>query len=108
MEGLEIVNVRLADGKAFEDASTFCRELLTRDLPGWFQIYRGIGPGTDLGVHIHWSFASCSPEKSLLGLQLARGLNEYGLVSHSVWIMQTTNIPDDRSPASQRRTSKHE
>ena len=107
MDGLEIVNVRLADSKTLEDAIAFCHEVLTIGTPVRFHLYRCIGSGMDLGIHIHWSFGPFTQEKSLLGLQLARGLGEYGLVSHSVWICQAVDIPGKRTPASGRMREEH-
>lgn len=92
MQGLEIVNVRLADGKVLEEAVAFCREVLASGVSGRIHLYRGIGPGTDLGVHLHWTNGPFSQEKSLLGLHLARGLSKYGLVSHTLW-MEEQKIP---------------
>lgn len=97
MDGLEIVSVRLADCVAVEEAVNFCHAVLALGPPGRIQIYRGIGSGTDLSVHIHWTYSPFRQEKSLLGLQLAHGLGDYGLVSHSVWIDQTGTISDGRN-----------
>lgn len=89
MECLEIVNVRLASSHDIEVAIRFCREAFKPVAPGRFEIYRSLGSGTDISVHIHWALSPAEgKERSLLGLQLARGLGDYGLVNHTLWVIQ--------------------
>lgn len=102
MDCLEIVSVRLAGSASFEDAIKYCQEMLNFETPGRFEIYRCIGSGTDISVHLHRTYGPVLQEKSLLGLQLARGLGDYGLVSHSLWVDQQEifmgQAPGNRKP----------
>lgn len=50
------------------------------------RLYRNALVGNDISVHIQREVPHSYPEKSPLGLQLARLFSEYGLVSHSLWI----------------------
>jgi len=91
MNCIEIITVRGADKDDFEKALKFCTQvspgLETKEFVN-LNIYRSSGYGSDLSIHIHWVLESFSPKKSLLGLRIAKGLNELGIVSHTLWIDQ--------------------
>jgi len=98
MDYLEIVSVRLASSQDIEAVIRFCREALTSGTTGRFELYRSLGSGTDLSVHIHRTLGNAEgKERSLLGLQLARGLGDYGLVSHTLWVDQRKELKGKNS-----------
>ena len=91
MNCLEIITVRGADKDDFEKALKLCAQVSPAVEIGELvnlNVYRSSGYGSDLSIHIHWVLESFSPRKSLLGLHIAKGLNELGLVSHTLWIDQ--------------------
>jgi len=93
---LEVISVRIAQEHEFDDALRLCTEVSLPVEPGRFMgmsVYRSNGYGSDLIVNIHWAFDSSGQKKSLLGLQLARGLSNYGIVSHTMWIDQHVHLP---------------
>ncbi|MDY6986619.1 MAG: hypothetical protein SWQ30_01065 [Thermodesulfobacteriota bacterium] len=49
-------------------------------------LYRNASVGNDISVHLQRELGNGHPEKSPMGLQLARLFSEFGLVNHSVWI----------------------
>jgi hypothetical protein len=102
---LEIISVRTAKQQDFDVALKICSEASLSTESGNFtgmSVYRNDGYGSDLIVHIHWSFDSSEPKKSLLGRQLALALNYYGIVSHTLLIDQQVQIPGITDPTSRR------
>ena len=95
MNCLEVIGVRIAQEHQFDDALRLCTEASLPMEAGHFigfKVYRSDGYGSDLIVHIHWSYEAARQKKSLIGLQLARGLSSYGIVSHTLWIDQQVHI----------------
>lgn len=87
MKWLEIIKLRSA-GK---DSGLLEELLLSIDKLGQsglveVKTYHHAALETDLSVHLHRE--SGRPEKngSALGLRLAQGLKEFGLIDHSIWI----------------------
>ena len=88
---LEVITVRVAGKDDLENALNLCMQVSPTVEIGELvnlSIYRSNGYGSDISVHIQWALESFSPKKSLLGLQLARGLSAFGIVSHTLWIDQ--------------------
>ncbi|MRR14268.1 hypothetical protein EG833_02330 [archaeon] len=91
MTFLEIITVRLADKKQFETILGFCKQVSNNVGAGkltHFRIYRDTDYGCDISVHLLWTVDLPSQKKSLLGIQLARSLSDFGIVSHTLWIDQ--------------------
>ena len=91
MHGLEVISIRVSGKEAFENVLKLCSQISTTvetDELINVSMYRSTTYETDLSVHIHWSLKSFKQKKSLLGIQLAQGLINYGIVSHTLWIEQ--------------------
>lgn len=99
MKCVEIIVLRSASVRCESDSLEFLRSLYdaldfvksyevgeTKPLPVMLKVYRSALVENDLSIHLHWRGRVGSPEKSALGLQLARLFSEYGLVNHTVWI----------------------
>jgi hypothetical protein len=99
MNCLEVITVRVAEKEDLENTLEFCTQVFhtveTRELKG-LSIYRSTGYGSDLSVHIRYPFEHSRQGKSLLGLQLAKGLSAFGIVSHTLWIDQQIIAGKDR------------
>ena len=91
MNCLEVITVRVAEKEELEKALEFCTQVFhtveTGELMN-LSVYRSTGYGSDLSIHIHCPIEPSRQEKSLLGLQLAKGLSAFGIVSHTLWIDQ--------------------
>jgi hypothetical protein len=88
---LEVITLRVAEKDELENALEFCKQVFHTVETGERMnlcVYRSMGYGSDLSVHIHCPVESSRQEKSLLGLQLAKGLGVFGIVSHTLWIDQ--------------------
>jgi hypothetical protein len=91
MNCLEVITVRVAEKEELENALEFCTQVFHTVETGKvmnLSVYRSTGYDSDLSVHIHCPFEPSRQEKSLLGLQLAKGLSAFGIVSHTLWIDQ--------------------
>lgn len=96
MNCLEVIGVRIAQENKFDDALRICKEASLPVNAGNFlglEVYRSDGYGSDIIILIRWSYEPCEQKKSLMGLQIARGLSRYGIVSHALWIDQQIHIP---------------
>lgn len=94
MTCLEVISVRIAREQDFDDALQLCAEaplFVEADRFMGLKIYRSEGYGSDLIIHIYRSCTSSGQKKSILGMQLARGLSSYGIVSHSL-LMETGRV----------------
>ena len=88
---LEVITVRIAEKAEWENALGFCKQVFqTVETVGRMNLnlYLSTGYSSDISVHIHSGYEPSRQEKSLLGLQLAKGLSAYGIVSHTLWIDQ--------------------
>ena len=52
------------------------------------QIYHHATLETDLTIHLLWDSNKTSQRGSKLGLMLAEGLREFGMVDHAVWVAE--------------------
>jgi hypothetical protein len=88
-ECVEIIALRSAQEDELVKALTVCEHITptveTVELMN-VSVYRSNGYGSDISVHIQWVFDAPGPKKSLLGLQLAKSLGAFGIVSHTLWI----------------------
>jgi hypothetical protein len=48
--------------------------------------FRNASLDSDLSIHLHWESERPEPNGSPVGLHLARTLNEFGLIDHSIWV----------------------
>jgi hypothetical protein len=91
MNCLEVITVRVAENNVLGNALELCKQVIHTIKTGEImdmRVYRSIGYGSDLSVHIHFPLEPSRQEKSLLGLQLVKGLSAFGIVSHTLWIDQ--------------------
>jgi hypothetical protein len=91
MNCLEVITVRVAEKGELEKAQEFCTQVFHTVKTGEsmnLSVYRSTGYGSDLSVHIHCGVEPSGQGKSLLGLQLAKGLSAFGIISHALWIDQ--------------------
>lgn len=103
MNCLETISVRIARQHDYGAALKTCSEVSLPPGSGRFSgmsIYRTDGYGSDLTVHIHWSFDASEPKKSLLGRQLTLALSHYGIVRHALLIDLHVQFPGATHPAS--------
>lgn len=85
---LEIITVRITRQHELEHALGFCSQVFQAvDAPELknMGIYRSIGYESDLSIHLCRKSDLTLQEKSLLGMRLANGLGEFGIVSHTLW-----------------------
>jgi len=100
MSCLEIVSVRIADTGDFTNAMHFCTAVLEpvdKGEPVVLKVYRNADNGTDLSIHLYWVSDFQKQEKSRMGLHIARGLRDYGIVSHTLWVDQKGAVPGPAS-----------
>ncbi len=87
MKWLEMIQLR-SGGKGSEPLDELLHSTARHAQSGLKEIgiYRHAALETDLSVHLHWESERPEPNGSTFGLLLARALEEFGMVSHSVWI----------------------
>jgi hypothetical protein len=98
MNGMEIITVRVAGKDEFDNAMKFCAQVsnaIEKSELMYLSVYYSAGYSSDLSVHLNWPFKLFKLKKSLLGLQFARGLSDFGIVSHTLWIDQ--HIIEDKN-----------
>lgn len=100
MNCLEIITVRITEQSDFDKALEICSHLSNTVETGELinlNIYQSANYGLDISVHINWSFQLHNLKKSLLGLHLARGMGNFGKVSHTLWMDKTvTNLNENK------------
>jgi hypothetical protein len=99
MEYLEIISVRAACNEQVCRVLTACRQISPDRFPVTLKkmnIFQNAEYGTDISVHFHWCLhQSERPGRSLLGIQLAWMLGDFGLINHTVWITNGQDSGDD-------------
>ncbi len=91
MACLEVITVRIAQKDEWQNARNLCTQVFhTVEKEGLvsLKVYRSSGYRSDLSVHINRQVEPFGQEKSLLGLQIAKGLSTFGIISHTVWMDQ--------------------
>jgi hypothetical protein len=99
MNCLEIITVRVAEDDNFEKALKFCSHLSDTVETGEMinlNIYQSANYSSDISVHIKWAFQLHNLKKSLLGLQFARGLGNFGRITHTLWLDKTDINLDEK------------
>jgi len=86
MQWMEIIKLRSAgnDPGRLNDVLLSIRELTESGME--IRIYRHAALESDLSMHLYWDTEGPGRSGSGLGLQLAKALEEFGLVDHSVWM----------------------
>ncbi len=87
MKWLEIIKLRSAgkDSGLLEELLLSIDRLSQSGLAE-MKTYHHAALETDLSVHLLWESGKPEQTGSALGLRLAQGLREFGLIDHSVWI----------------------
>jgi len=91
LDCLEVITVRITQQDELEHALGYCSQVFrTVDAAELreMNIYRSIGYESDLSIHICRKTDLLRQGKSLLGLRLANGLGDFGIVSHTLWASQ--------------------
>jgi len=89
MKCLEIITLRSATKPEEMVIRDLVKKMEASDTEGQapaLVLYRNASVGNDISIHLQRETGNGHPEKSPMGLQLARLFSEYGLVSHSIWI----------------------
>ena len=92
MKSLEVITVIIANRYELENVIEYCARFFDTIREGeknYLSAYRSADHASGLSVHIRCQLDPPETGKSLLGLQLARGLRDFGIVSHTLWIEQT-------------------
>jgi len=85
MRRLEIIHLRLVDGRAESLIAEIQRAIAAASVTG-VRIYRGETLTSDLAIHLTSEPHDSGTEPSTLALRLADALREHGMVEHAVWI----------------------
>jgi hypothetical protein len=87
MKWLEIIKLRTAENssgvleKLFLPGDEFVQSGLIK-----IEFYRHAALESDLSIHLQWDSDEPFKKGSSLGLRFARGLKDFGLIDHSIWI----------------------
>jgi hypothetical protein len=97
MNSLEDIHLRITKGTRNEVLDILYAELAPKIVRGPDQtnIYCHAVFETDINVHLLWS-VTIPPHGSTMGLQIAAGLRELGIVKHMVWytaFICSSNLP---------------
>lgn len=85
---IEAITVRTTHPK---QCSNLLKELTAfrqkETIPGckWFVCYQNLEITNEISIHLAWEEEIRSPEKTPLGLLIARRLAGHGLVHHTIW-----------------------
>ena len=93
MKRLEIIHLRLA-GALPPDLFEEIRRSTANTRASSVDLYCRVNVETDVAIHLHLNESGPDDQACGLGLRLAAGLKEYGMVEHTVW-RDTT--PSDRA-----------
>ncbi|MCP4688875.1 MAG: hypothetical protein GY859_12550 [Desulfobacterales bacterium] len=101
IEWIEIISVRAAGNGEIERAMELCRRISrerTRGPTAELILYRSAEYATDLSLHIHWRADAERPKKSAFGQQVAWILSDFGIINHTLWLLQRRSPGDDDAP----------
>jgi hypothetical protein len=87
MKWLEVIKLRSAgkDSRLLEELLLSIEKFNQSGLVET-KIFHHAALESDWTVHLHWESVRPEQNGSTLGLRLAKALEEFGLVDHSVWI----------------------
>ena len=105
MKWLETITLRCAGSREKRVVLDLLQKISVVDEaagPVGAEVYQHAVVESDLSIHIHWNSETFGRGKSSLGLRLAHALQDFGLISHSVW------VHEGRVPLKARRTSDKE
>ncbi len=87
MKWIEIVKLRSAgiEEGSLEELLRSLKSDRSRE-PVEIETYRNAVLENDLSVHLRWESERPVQNGSALGLRLAQGFKEFGLVDHSIWV----------------------
>ena len=102
MKRLEIIHLRLAGALPpglFEEIRASTTN--TRD-PASVALYWRVNVENDVAIHLHLEESGPDSQASDLGVRLAAGLKEYGMVEHTVWRDATRSGRGTKRPSRRR------
>lgn len=91
MKRLEIIHLRLAGALPtglFEEIRQSTTN--TRDSAS-VRLYWRVNVENDVAIHLHLEESGPDNQASDLGVRLAAGLKEYGMVEHTVWVEESAD-----------------
>ena len=68
------------------------------------KIYRNAWINTDISIHLQWKSIKVGQQGSAMGVRLAQILTEFGLVNHSAWLEEKSEIRIRRGDSSYEKT----
>ncbi|MDY6986438.1 MAG: hypothetical protein SWQ30_00120 [Thermodesulfobacteriota bacterium] len=89
MKCLEIITLRSATSTEKMTIRDLVKKMGAADAkekPSGLVLYQNASVENDVSVHLQRELKNGHPTKSPLGLQFARLFNEFGMVSHSIWV----------------------
>ena len=94
MNCIEIIQLRAPGVAEANQAKTMINRMHTSrsrqcvydsDIPRAWKIFKSPLYQTDISLHLYWEKESCPSKPSIFGLRIAKALEYYGLISHSIW-----------------------
>jgi hypothetical protein len=87
MKWLEVIKLRSAgkDSRLLEELFLSIEKFNQRGLAET-KTFHHAALESDWSVHLHWESERPEQNGSTLGLRLAKALEEFGLVDHSLWV----------------------
>lgn len=92
MRRLEIIHLRLGGNAQASLIENIRKSILMRTEKHTVRLYTNASVSTDLSIHIQPKTRSKQKSYSDLGLRLAAALREFGMVKHTVWIENETDM----------------
>ncbi len=92
MKWIEVIKISIAENRraALEkQVNSVIKKLNNDQNAETVKLYHNLLDG-DLCIHLYWGGGEPQPRGSKTGLCLAHLLKEFGLISHSVWVEQST------------------
>lgn len=94
MEWMEIIRLRTqpdVEKSVIEWLNGLTRNI--KDTPGLSEakVYCHVAVSGDVGFHIRWSKPMGTTSESEIGLMVAETLKKYGILDHTVWLVQGNN-----------------
>ncbi len=100
MKWLEIINLRSAGNRNQVQRQTGLDQIRhccgKNGGPKRIRLYRQASLSRDISIHLFFEDGERHIEKSETGLRLSASLKEYGLVNHSLWILED-DLPESPS-----------
>lgn len=106
MKCIEMIRLRAAGGTDRNQALKVCQQIIrsnSTEPPVYTSLLTNTTLDTDLCICICWNKEHDRYKESLLGLQIEKGLSDFGLLNHSFWF-----VDENLFPSNANRNEKHE